>query len=187
MRLCSRIAWCVVSVVMLFAVPASAQDYPRFEASGGYQFVDRPEQSFPFGLNIDGAINTSRSFSIAGDLGWAWDSDDEEGTDVSTSLWTLGAGPRFTARTQGRVWPYGQVLFGMAHFRQSIEVGDLDVSDSATKFMIQPGAGVNINAGDGWGVVIAAEYRRIFLDEEEDGDSGENQFRLFAGIRLLLD
>jgi hypothetical protein len=36
-------------------------------------------------------------------------------------------------------------------------------------------------------VVLAADYRRVFLDEEEDGESGENQFRFFAGIRLLLD
>jgi opacity protein-like surface antigen len=174
---------------MFFAIPAAAQDYPRFEASGGYQFVHRPEQSFPFGLNIDGAINTSRSFSIAGDLGWAWDSDDnnEVDVDVSTHLWTLGVGPRFTARSASRVWPYGQFFLGMAHFRQSVEVAGVDISDSVTKFMIQPGGGVNINAGDGWGVVLAADYRRVFLDEEEDGESGENQFRFFAGIRLLLD
>jgi hypothetical protein len=62
-----------------------------------------------------------------------------------------------------------------------------DVTDSATKFMLQPGAGVVMVAGDGWGIVGQVDYRRIFLDEDEDGESGQNQFRVFVGIRLILD
>jgi hypothetical protein len=88
----------------------------------------------------------------------------------------------------GRVWSYAQLFVGMLHVRTSLEVDDVDVDvPSETHFMVQPGGGVNINAGDGWGVVVAGDYRRVFLDEDEDGESGENQFRLFVGIRLLLD
>jgi hypothetical protein len=53
--------------------------------------------------------------------------------------------------------------------------------------MLQPGAGVFINAGDGWGVVGAVDYRRVFLDEDEDGESRENEFRVFIGVRVQLD
>jgi hypothetical protein len=79
----------------------------------------------------------------------------------------------------GRAWPFAQVLVGAELVRSGGE-GD-------THLMIQPGGGVNINAGDGWGVVIGADYRRTFLDEDAFGESGRNAFRVVAGIRVLLD
>ena len=131
---------------------------------------------FPFGLNLDGAINTSKSFGIAGEVGWATKSIDDE----RLHIWNIGAGPRFNGRPMGgRVWPFAQVIVGAEMARAS--------GESDTQLMIQPGGGVNINAGDGWGVVIGADYRRTFLDEEEFGDSGRNAFRVLAGIRVLLD
>jgi len=42
-------------------------------------------------------------------------------------------------------------------------------------------------AGDGWGIVGQVDYRRVFLDKEKDGESGENEFRVFVGIRFILD
>ena len=53
--------------------------------------------------------------------------------------------------------------------------------------MVQPGAGVVFLAGDGWGIVAQVDYRRVFLKEAEDGDTGENDFRTFFGIRVILD
>jgi len=156
--------------------PPPAPPYPRFEATGGYQFLHVPDQSFPFGLNLDGAWNGSKALGVVGEIGWATDS--EAGT--RRHVWNFGAGPRFNARPMGgKAWPFGQVLAGVVHARGG------GFSDS--RFMIQPGAGVNVNAGDGWGVVVQGDYRRMFLDEEEFGESGQNQFRLFIGIRALLD
>ena len=56
-----------------------------------------------------------------------------------------------------------------------------------TKFMLQPGAGAVVVAGDGWGIVGQVDYRRVFLDKDKDGESGENEFRVFVGIRFILD
>ena len=53
--------------------------------------------------------------------------------------------------------------------------------------MLQPGAGAVVVAGDGWGIVGQLDYRRVFLDEDEDGESGENDFRVFVGLRVVLD
>lgn len=187
MRLRSRIAWFLPAVLMSFAAPAMAQApaYPRFEVTGGYQVLYAGEiagsesQTFPFGLNVDGAINTSSAFSVAGEVGWAMDSVDVGTDSERVHAWTIGVGPRVNARPMGRVWPFGQVLAGMYHLR--------GFDDSTTRFMLQPGGGVNVNAGDGWGVVLQADYRRVFLDEDEFGESGQNQVRFFGGIRLLLD
>jgi hypothetical protein len=53
--------------------------------------------------------------------------------------------------------------------------------------MLQPGVGVGIAAGDGWGIFGQVDYRRVFLKESEDGSSGENEFRVYFGVRFLLD
>ena len=157
--------------------------FPTWELSGGYQMLHVPDQTFPFGLNVDGSWNLSSRFGVVGEVGWAFDSDD----DVNYHAWNVGAGPRFTARMPGKVWPFAQVLGGFLHARGSGEINGVDVDASDTHFMLQPGGGAYINAGDGWGIVGQVDYRRVFLDEEEDGDSGQNQFRVFVGVRLLLD
>jgi hypothetical protein len=53
--------------------------------------------------------------------------------------------------------------------------------------MIQPGIGATVVAGDGWGVFGQVDYRRLFLDEDEDGNSGRNDLRFFVGVRVILD
>ena len=85
------------------------------------------------------------------------------------------------------MWPFAQVFAGFVHSRVSTEFAGIDVSDSTTRFMLQPGAGAVFLAGDGWGIVGQVDYRRVFLDEDEDGESGENDFRVFVGVRVILD
>jgi hypothetical protein len=149
-----------------------------------------PDHTFPFGINIDGAKNFG-SWGLAAELGWTIRSDDEDElgfeSDIMTNVFHGGIGPRWSGRNRSSIWPFAQVLGGFVYARQSIDVGDGDISDSTTRFMLQPGAGVVIVAGDGWGIVAQGDYRRVFLDEDEDGESGENDFRLFIGIRLVLD
>jgi len=135
-----------------------------------------PDQTFPFGLNLDGAWNGSKALGLAGEVGWATD----KVADTRLHVWNIGVGPRFNARpTGGRVWPFAQVFVGAVHVRGG--------GESDNHFMVQPGGGVSFNAGDGWAVVAQGDYRRVFLDEEEFGESGQNQGRFFVGIRLLLD
>ena len=166
---------------------AGAADYPTWEVTGGYQLLHVPDQTFPFGLNLDGAWNVSRPLGLVGEIGWAMDSEDEGNVDVDFHVWNFGVGPRWTMRHAATVWPYVQVLAGAVHARASAEVAGIDVDDSDTRFMLQPGAGVNVMVADGLGVVGAVDYRRVFLDEDETGESGENEVRVFLGVRLVLD
>ena len=41
--------------------------------------------------------------------------------------------------------------------------------------------------GDGWGIFGQVDYRRIFLDEEQDLALGRNDVRGFVGFRMILD
>ena len=190
MRQRSRMAWLTAGFVLSTVISAYAQakpaqpgpypppapPYPRFEVTGGYQMLHVPDQTFPFGLNLDGAWNGSKALGLVGEVGWATDTV----ADTRVHVWNIGAGPRFNGRPMGgKVWPFAQVLVGVAHARGG--------GSSDSRFQVQPGGGVNFIAGDGWGVVVQGDYRRVFLDEEEFGESGQNQGRLFVGIRVLLD
>jgi hypothetical protein len=171
------------------APPPATLAFPTWEITGGYQFLHIPDENFPIGLNLDGAWNLSSLFGLVAEGGWNYKSIDDEtlDEDIDLTSWNLGAGPRVTSRASATFQPYGQVIVGMVHARASTEVADLDISNSDTRFMLQPGGGVNVVAGDGWGVVGAVDYRRVFLNEDEDGESGENEFRVFVGIRMILD
>jgi hypothetical protein len=181
----------LTAALIAVAIPAAQAQtgtYPTFEATGGYQLLHVPDQTFPFGLNLDGAWNVSGSLGFVGEIGWAIGSDsDDAGVDLTFHAWNIGVGPRWNARPSGKMWPFVQVLGGLLHARTSGDVAGVDVSASDTRPMIQPGAGINFNAGDGWGIVGQVDYRRVFLNEDETGESGENEFRVFVGLRLLLD
>jgi len=155
---------------------------PTWETSAGYQLLHVPDQTFPFGLNVDGARNWG-AFGLVADLGWAFRSQD----DVTSNVWNFGVGPRWSGSRARRAWPFAQVIVGGVYARSSTDIAGQSSTESKTRFMVQPGAGVGIVAGDGWGIFGQVDYRRIFLKESEDGDSGENDFRVYVGVRFLLD
>jgi hypothetical protein len=174
------------------ASPAAAQtEVPTFELSAGYQFTHIPEESMPFGLVVDAARNWGNAGLVA-EGGWAHDSESAFGVDASLNLWHLGAGPRWSARQNPRFTPFVQVIGGWLHARSGIESGGVDLSGSTNHFMVQPGGGVSVEAGDGWAVVGSIDYRRVFIGDDDngngdDGESGENQYRIFFGVRMLLE
>jgi hypothetical protein len=191
-------------VVLGFSGRASAQltaTMPTFELSAGYQLVRAGEicgefegteectsgDTLPFGLAVD-AVRNYGALGIVAEGGWSFDSRDitilgDETINQKTNLFHLAGGARWTGRNNPRIWPYGQVLAGVLWNRFSEE----DFSDTSARFMIQPGVGVNFVAGDGWGVVTQVDYRRVFLDEDEDFASGRNDVRVFLGLRMILD
>ena len=194
---------CVLTLAAAAAVlfgttsPASAQSttkMPTFELSAGYQWLKSTgdvDQSFPFGLAVDGVRNFG-ALGIVAEGGWSMDSDDEAPNDLMFNFFHVGGGIRYTARKHPRLWPYAQVIVGAAIDHTSGDIGGIDVGDILTEttnthFMVQPGGGVNWVAGDGWGIFGAVDYRRVFLDEETDGSSGLNQVRVFVGVRMILD
>jgi hypothetical protein len=160
---------------------------PTYELSAGYQFLHLPDQNFPFGVAIDGAWHRG-PFGLVAEAGWSRHSDDPFGTEVSANMFHFAAGPRWTGFGSGRLWPYAQVLVGAAIAHSSSEGASIDVSDTDTAFMLQPGVGVTIVGGDGWGVFGQVDYRRTFFDVPDNTeDNTNNQFRVFVGLRMILD
>jgi hypothetical protein len=187
----------VAALLLAGASKAAAQaslttSSPTWELSAGYQFFHLPETNFPFGLGIDGAMHFDR-FGLVAEGGWARHAEEEDDDDVTdfeftTNMWHIAAGPRFTGFSNRPLWPYGQVLVGVAIAHSRLELNDDDETETETAFMVQPGFGVTFVAGDGWGIFAQADYRRTFFDEDDDADpSVNNGFRLFIGARMILD
>jgi len=175
--------------VVCFAATAHAQQpsVPTFELSGGYQIFHVPDQTFPFGLNVDAARNYG-ALGLVGEVGFAYDSEEIGALDLSATAWNFGVGGRWTGFNAGRVWPFVQALVGAEVLNGDFEVAGVSVSDTATSFMVQPGVGVNLVVADGLGIVGQIDYRRTFFDEDTlIGDESNNQFRVFIGARMILD
>jgi hypothetical protein len=159
---------------------------PAFEVSAGYQplFVTGdPGATFPFGVAVDLAVNAGPSAFIA-EGGWSKRSEGEAPDEIKFDFWHAAGGYRWTRRTHPRIWPYVQGLIGVAFHAASGEVAATDQTDTTAHFMVQPGGGVTIVVRDGFGVFGAVDYRRVYLDEETDADSGLNEVRLLVGVRL---
>jgi hypothetical protein len=188
----------VASAFMLTASPVAAQAQaptgttpqattPRLEFSGGYQLFRVgqvcdsgaltqtcvPNRMFPLGFAVDGARNYG-PWGLVAEGGWSKDSETGTDRDLAFNTWHLAGGARWTSRRHSVVWPYAQFLAG-------------DVDASGTSFMLQPGFGAAVIVGRGWGVSGQIDYRRVFLDEEERLSNGRNDFRLFIGLRLMVD
>jgi hypothetical protein len=163
-----------------------------------------PSRTYPFGLAVD-AVKNFGALGIAAEGGWAFKSDSLDEMDLlgnPTSLdfkvntWHIAAGPRWTSRKNAKLWPYGQVLAGLNIDHLSGDAIDTLNTDKATKtsFLLQPGVGATYVVGDGWGVFGQVDYRRVFLGKDDDSTdplasqaSGRNDFRIFLGLRMILD
>jgi hypothetical protein len=180
--------------------PTPAATTPRFEFSGGYQLFRAgqvcdsgaltqtcvPNRMFPVGFAVDGARNYG-PWGLVVEGGWSTDSETGSDRDLEFNVWHLAGGARWTSRRHRIVWPYAQFLVGAIQDRVSGSMNALDVDESGTSFMLQPGFGAAVLIGRGWGVAGQIDYRRVFLDEEERLSNGRNDFRLFIGLRLMVD
>jgi hypothetical protein len=187
----SMLAASVLSVALTTsaqAQTATSNAASRFEVSGGYQalFVtDDPGTTFPSGIAVDVALNAG-AFGFVAEGGWSGRSENHGADAVEFDFWHTGAGVRWTRWIHPRFRPYGQFLLGAAFHDVSGSVGGLDQSDRTAHFMLQPGGGVNFVLNRRFGIFGAVDYRLVLLDDDTEGDSALNEFRVLVGVRLGL-
>jgi hypothetical protein len=140
-------------------------------------------QTHPFGLTANAARSWG-AFGIVGDVGWSRDTDG--GSSLNSDVFHAAGGVRFTGRW-GRIWPYAEVLGGVGYQSYHVELTTVTFTETRTWPMAQAGGGATFVTGDGWGIYIQADYRRMFLDETEDFQSGRNDVRAVFGLRMILD
>jgi len=158
--------------------PAVADDYPRFEAGGGYAWLrdNDLKENFAAGWFASVGGNFSSVFGIVGEASGNYKTLNELGTDINLSVYSFMAGPKLAAR-QGQVTLFAQVLFGGARAAASASPLGMTFRASETDFAYQPGAGLDINLGSNLGLRLGANYRFI----RANGSTGK-QVQAFAGL-----
>ncbi len=165
-----RVFFVVVSVLLLLAVPASAQDYPKGEIFVGISYanvddtIDKEREQF-FGFQASFAGNLNESFGIVGDFG-------AQGSFVGDT-YEFMAGPRFASRGDTATG-FVHAMFGRAAFR-----GDVN---SDTGFAMAFGGGLDVKRGKRFAFrAIQFDYVRTRLF-----NTWQHNIRLGLGVVFKL-
>jgi len=150
----------IAGVVMWMPAIASAQDYPRAEASAGYSYLRGTFDANFNGWNFSVAGNPTRWFGVAGEVGGLYISN--------AQIYTFLAGPRLTSRA-GRANPYAQVLFGGVN---------ISTGYSETAFGWAVGGGVDIKVNKR----IAIRAIDVTYLQTRFGGQAQHNGRLSAGV-----
>jgi opacity protein-like surface antigen len=118
-----RVVVCLFGFLSFFAAVGYGQEYSKIDLFGGYSYV-RANPSGSTGLpsfNMNGgeaslAYNANSWFSGVVDFaGYRTSRLISNPPDVKGNMWTYLFGPRVSYRHLGRITPFGQTLFGIAH------------------------------------------------------------------------
>jgi hypothetical protein len=180
-----------LALVLIIPIVATAQEYPRVEAFGGYSYF----RANPEGYNLNGwnasvAGNITPWFGIVGDFSGHYGSPKEFGFRipyVGINSHTFMAGPKLSARL-GAVTPFAHFLIGAA--RASTGSLGLSVSDTALAAAVGGGVDIKVNS---WLAIRAAQadylmtrFRTFPEDVFSRFEQRQNNFRFSAGIVFLF-
>ena len=118
----------IIAVVLLCALTAAAQDYPRVETFVGYTYQRANSATNVPAFSMNGgsgqfAVNFNKVIGFVMDLG-AVHNGDISGQHLDTTMSNYLFGPRLSIRSS-RVRPYFNVLFGGVHVGTSYGVSAL--------------------------------------------------------------
>jgi len=187
----------LVAIVLccFFAIPLTAQDYPRAEVYGGYQllldddFLDQ-DWNFDQGTYLHGfaaaaEINVKSFFSIVGEVGYGKTSFSDYFGSYDRQQTTLLVGPRFGHRG-GRARIFGHVLIGFNHEKGGYESSTYSQNIKMTNFATALGGGLDISAGSRISIrpfqldVVSTRYGDTY------GAGYQHQLRYTGGISVKL-
>ena len=174
----------VALVVIAFGAFSFAQDLPKAEIFGGYQFTSLDAQELGAGqdrVNLNGwnaAVTGyfNDNFGITADFSGAYGKPDfGGGVEVETRLHSYLFGP--TVRFGGeRATPFVRALFGGISGRA--EALGIETTDSS--FGMALGGGFDVNASPNFAIRVAQfdyMYSKLF-----DAAEAQNNFRYSAGV-----
>lgn len=165
------------------ATPAGEPVARALDVSVGYQILHIPDETFPFGINVDASGRLGMGLKAVGEFGWARDEQSEPGVSGTLNFVNWGGGLRWSppaAIRAGRrpVDPYIQLIIGAVHAGATLDVGGASRDTGTWAFMLQPGAGVAVPVLPVMSAIGQVDYRRAFFDD------GENEFRFVIGVRF---
>ena len=178
----------LLTFLSLFGVAAHAQDNPKVDIFAGYSyFRENPSTSgvSSFSLNggsVSAAYNVNSWLSGVADLG-GYHNGNILGTNVSGTLSTYLFGPRVSYRHLGRLTPFGEVLFGVAHANGSLSGSTTTLTTSDNAFAMTFGAGVDYRISHHFALrPIKVDYLLTRFPETGLGTQTQNNLRVSTGI-----
>ena len=168
----------ILCTLMLVASSAAmAQETPKAEIFGGYQYIRLNPGDGASGSNCQGAsgsvtANVNHWFGAVADFGGCKLTGLPSGD--SAHLVNYLFGPKFSYRSHGRMTPYAQVLFGGEHFGAS----GLDGTGSDSTFAMTFGGGADFEMTNHVSLrLIQVEYLYTKF-----GGVRQNNARITSGI-----
>ncbi len=106
-------------VLGLLSIPLMAQDNPRFEVFGGYQYLHIGGNSNGISTSGEGfngwnalvTGNVTHHFGIEGNFGGAYDTIQADVQNISFKVYSYAGGPVIFTQS-GRIKPFAHALFG---------------------------------------------------------------------------
>jgi len=163
----------LVAVILATAGSAVAQDFPKAEIFGGYQYIRFNPGGGSTGSNCQGgagsvAGNLNHWFGVVGDFGACKVTGLPSGT--SAHLVNYLFGPKLTYRSRGKLSPFAQVLFGGERISGS--------ASGLSSFAMAFGGGADYEMTNHVAIrLIQAEYLYTKF-----GGTHQNNARISAGI-----
>lgn len=174
----------LLAVVSLFSATAQAQDVSKVDIFAGYSYVrENPSTSGVSSFSLNGgsasiAYNANSWLSGVADFG-AYHNGNLLGTGASGTLSTYLFGPRISYHHYGRITPFGEVLFGVAHAGASIA----GTSGSDNAFAMSLGGGVDYRLTDRFAIrPVKVDYLMSRFSETGSGGNTQNNLRVSTGI-----
>jgi opacity protein-like surface antigen len=162
----------LLGLVLLAASSAMAQEAPKFEVAGTYQYIHLPADNCQ-GFGGNAAVNVNRWLGIVGDFGFCKITGLPSGSSFHETNYLFG--PRASFGHYGRMTPYAQFLLGGDH--NSITVTGLQVTSTNT-FAFTLGAGTDIR------LTPHVSFRAIQLEYlyTHFGGTKQNNLRIQTGL-----
>jgi opacity protein-like surface antigen len=181
-----RVVVSLLGFASLFAGAAQAQEERKtIDVFAGYSFVrDNPATPGANSFSLNGG-SASVAYNFNGWLSGVADFGGYHNTNIlgsggSDTLSTYLFGPRVSYRRLGRITPFGQVLFGVAHTGRAL----LDSTNSQNAFAMTVGGGFDYRLTSHWSVRPAqVEYLLTRFNEFTDPRAqSQNNLRFSTGV-----
>ena len=172
----------LLTVLSLFGATAHAQDTPKFDIFAGYSYLRlNPSTAGVSSFNLNGgsasiAYNAKSWLSGVADFG-GYNNGNILNTGINGTLSTYLFGPRVSYRHFGRITPFGEVLFGVAHASSAGTSG----SDNALAMTL--GGGLDYKWSDRFAIrPVKVDYLMTRFSETGTSNQTQNNLRVSTGI-----
>lgn len=171
-------------VLTFFGATTHAQDVPKLDVFVGYSYLRANPSTSSFGsFSLNGgsanvAYNVNHWLSGVADFGGYHNGNIlSHGVDGTTSTYLFG--PRVSYRHFGRITPFGQVLFGVAHAGANV----LNTTNSQNAFAMTVGGGVDFSLRRHIAIrPLQVDYLMTRFSELTNSTQTQNNLRVSTGL-----